>query len=272
MRPRRAASPMLLVLGLALAAAVPAAGQARDRPTLMLTIYGGLQTGQSLWSMARQPLSLLDTVPTAFDTLRLSRSVGSGLLLGLTATYFFLPQVGVHAQIGYEGFPLDDTCAMLHAEPDEDQRNTQLCSNISRSTVSGGAIHLSGGVVLRAAARGAVSPYVRAGIGFVNRPQSTVGTVGAYVTNATIMSREVIADDSPYRTSVSATFGIGFTVPLSPGYQFRLEVRDAVSRIERPAGAANSQADAATEMTAFNSLGLTVGLDIVLEQKRGRRY
>jgi hypothetical protein len=152
------------------------------------------------------------------------------------------------------------------------QRNAQLCNNISGSTVSGGAIHLSGGVVLRAAARGAVSPYLRAGVGIVNRPQSTVGMAGSYVTNGTIVIREVISDDSPHRTSVTAALGIGLTVPLAPGYQLRFELRDAVSRIERPAGAANGQADAATEMTAFNSLGLTVGLDIVLEQKRGRRY
>ena len=270
MRPRRTAPPMLLIFGLALAAAVPAAGQARDRPTLMLTIYGGLQTGRGLWAVERQPLSVPGD--TRFDTLRVSRSVGPGLLAGVTATYFFLPQFGVHAQIGYEGFPLDDTCTMVHAEPDTDQRNAQLCNHITGSSVSGGAIHLSGGVVLRAAARGAMSPYVRAGVGIVNRPQSAVGMVGSYVTNGTIVTREVIADDTPHRTSVTAALGIGLTVPLSPGYQFRLELRDAVSQIERPAGAADAFGDPPTELTLFNSLALTIGLDIVLEQKRGRRY
>jgi hypothetical protein len=225
--------------------------------------------------VGRQPLCVLDAgsfCSTQYDTLRLSRAVGPGLMAGITATYFFLPHLGVHAQLGYEGFPLDDSCATVHVEPDPEQRSTQLCDDIDRSTLSGGALHVAAGVVLRAAARGAVSPYLRAGVGIVNRPQSAVRVVGSYVAGGTIVARDVIADPSPHGTSISGTVALGLTAPLSPGYQLRLELRDAVSGIERAAGPADALAHAPTAIRTFNSLALTVGLDIVLEQKRGRRY
>jgi opacity protein-like surface antigen len=268
---------MLMVLALALAAAAPAAAQERGRPTIALTIYGGAQTGHGLWTVERQPLCVLDpggggSCTALYDTLRLARRVRRSLVAGVTATYFVLPHVGLHAQVGYEGFPLDDRCSMVHTEPDAEQRNEQLCDDIDRSTVSGGAIHLSASVVLRVAARAAVSPYLRAGVGIVSRPQSTVDVAGMYATGGGFATREVISDDSPHRTSLSGTVGIGLTAPLSPGYQLRLELRDGVSRIEGVAGAANALALAPTALQTFHGVALVVGLDIVLEQKRGRRY
>lgn len=276
MRPRRAASSMLRVLAVVLAAVAPARAQERGRPTIALTIYAGLQTGQGLWTLQRQPVCVLDAAgascTTLYDTLRLARRVARSFVAGLNATYFMLPHVGVHAQVGYEGFPLDDRCTMVHTEPDAEQRNEQLCDDIDNSTVSGGAIHLSASIVLRVAARAALSPYLRAGVGIVSRPQSTVGLAGTYVTGSGFETRELIADPSPHRTSLSGTFGIGVTAPVAPGYQLRLELRDAVSRIEGLVGPGNALGVAPTALQTFHGVALTVGVDIVLEQKRGRRY
>jgi hypothetical protein len=61
-------------------------------------------------------------------------------------------------------------------------------------------------------------------------------------------------------------------MPLSPGYRFRLEVRDQLARIEVATGPANSAAIVPFEKRTFHQLAMVLGYDIVLEQKRGRRY
>jgi hypothetical protein len=61
-------------------------------------------------------------------------------------------------------------------------------------------------------------------------------------------------------------------VPFAPGYQVRLEFRDQLLFLRRVSGPADALAEAQTERMLVNSFGLALMLDIVLEQKRGRRY
>ena len=150
----------ILFVSLLLAATVPAAAQTGSQPNLVLTIFGGAVTGHHLWTVGKQPLSVLGSSPTKYDTLRLSRSINSSLVLGATATYFLSPHVGVHAEISYMGLPMDSGCDSLFLHPDsiagntiDLRRNAQMCDNIRSQSASGGAITIFGGVTLRAAPR-----------------------------------------------------------------------------------------------------------------------
>ena len=72
-------------------------------------------------------------------------------------------------------------------------------------------------------------------------------------------------------------FGLaaGFTQPLGKdgGYQVRLEMRDVISSFERVTGQADpTTLIAPTEIKYYHHLALTLGLDVVLERQRGRRY
>jgi hypothetical protein len=258
---------------LLLAGASAAAAQTPSRSQLVLTILGGAVSGHSLWGVAKQPLlSLVDTAQ--FDTLRLSREITSSVVVGASATYFLSPAVGVHAEISYLGLPNDDGCTLLYQAPN-DSLAPEICDDIQSHSGAGGAISLFVGATLRAAPQRALSPYLRGNIGIVTMPHSRVEVVGNYLTVFGPQPVLAIDDRSPRRVAPMFGLAAGVTTPLGKdrGYQFRLEMRDVITSIERVTGPADPRTLLApTASKSYHHLGLTIGLDVVLEKKRGRRY
>lgn len=262
--------PLALTCALS-APAAPAAAQTGSESNLVLTIFGGTVTGHALWTVAKQPLTVLNT--TQYDTLELSRSVASSLVLGAVATYFLSPHVGLHLEMSYLGLPIESGCAGLHYNTDAENKNQQICDDIQARPADGGAIAIFGGVTLRAAPRRTVSPYVRGNIGVVSQSRSTIDVAGAFADGSgAVFERQVIADPSPRRTSLMLGAAAGFTSPLGPGYQFRFELRDVMVSLDRLVGPANGLGIGPVAARRYHHIALTLGLDVVLERKRGRRY
>ena len=256
----------------------PAAAQRGDQPNLVLTILGGTVIGQELWTVGKQPLSVLGSSPTKYDTLRLSREVSSGIVLGAAATYFLSPHVGFHAEVSYLGLGFDSTCEPVYLHPDslggftDVRRNGQVCDDISAQIAAGSMISIYGGVTVRAASRRALSPYLRAGIGFVNQSASAIDVAGVFFDGSNFNTRQVIADPEPRHSAPMATLAAGLTSPLGTGYQFRLEVRDHLINLIRLTGPGSASGASPTASSYRHHIALTLGLDVVLEKKRGRRY
>ena len=251
-----------------------ATAQTPSRAQLALTILGGAVSGHSLWDVARQPV-LVEGVPNAYDTLRLVREVSSTIVLGASATYFFTPHLGMHAEISYMGLPVDDGCTSLHTTPADSGRIQKACLDIASRSGAGGAISLFVGATLRAASTKSFSPYVRGNLGIVTMPHSFVEVVGNYLTNLGPQPILIVDDPSPRGSAPLVGLAAGFTQPLGRdgGYQFRLELRDAITSFERVTGPADpTTLLAPTEIKAYHHVALTIGLDIVLEKARGRRY
>jgi len=262
-----------VLFALSLAPAV--AAQTGSQPSLVLTIFAGAATGHSLWSIPRQPYCVLGPTCTAtapHDTLRLSRDVGSTLVAGAGATYFRSPHLGFTFEVFYLGIPLDDSCTGLFYNADAENRNEQICNFIASSALSSSAIAFFGGFVVRAAPTRPISPYVRAGAGLLSYSTGTVDMSGVFVSNDISQSRAVIVDDKPKKSALTVQVGAGFTARLSPGYQFRFEVRDVLSTLEHVTGAANDEGQVSKATRVHHRVALTLGLDIILEKKRGRRY
>jgi hypothetical protein len=257
---------------LLLAGVSTAAAQTPSRSQLVLTILGGAVTGHSLWDVSKQPLvALVDT--TRRDTLRLSREITSSIVVGVSATYFFSPQVGVHAEISYLGLSNDDGCTLLYQAPN-DSLVPEVCGDIQSRSGSGGAVSLSLGATLRATPQRALSPYLRGNVGLVTMPHSRVEVIGNYFFNGP-RSVLVIEDRTPRRAAPMFGLAAGVTTPLGKdrGYQFRLEVRDVITSIERVTGPADpGTLISPTASKSYHHFALTIGLDVVLERLRGRRY
>lgn len=255
----------------------PLAAQTGEQANLVLTIFAGTVTGHDLWTLARQPISVPDGSGRT-DTLRLSRSITSSLVLGAAGTYFLSPHLGVHAELSYMGLPVDGACTALFLNPDIDavganlRRNEQLCNSISAQSSSGGAITMFGGVTLRAASRRAFSPYVRGNLGIAVLSRSTIEVAGGYVVGSTVTVRQVITDPKPRRASILLGAAAGFTTPLGPGYQFRFEVRDIITSLDRVTGPADGFGNGPRGSRSYHHFALTLGLGVVLERQRGRRY
>jgi opacity protein-like surface antigen len=274
----RARSPALL-LRLALAAGgqavgAPAAAQSAGgrgpAATLVLTIRGGVVTGGGLWTVGPQPFcSQVGTAcqPGAYDTLRLTRTLGASLVAGVGVSYFPSRTLGFQGEITYLGFSLDDGCTVLNGGASRETQ--QICGSIQGQSNTSGAISFFAGVLARAAAHRVLSPYLRAGVGLVAIDRSTVDVSGIDSTGQVF---GVLIDDSPRELAFGAVLGAGLTFALGPGYQFRLEGQDVVSGLDRATGPAGASLRPPIASRAFHHFALTMGLDVVLEQKRGRRY
>jgi hypothetical protein len=255
---------------LALAGVSSAAAQASQQPSIMLTIFAGAGTGHGLWVVEKQPLQVLGT--SQYDTLRLVQEITPSIIVGAAATYFPSAHVGFHVELSYVGFPVDGGCTGVFFNPDSEHKNEQTCADIQQRGPDGGSIAILTGVTLRAASRRSVSPYGRLNLGIVNQSRSTIAMDGGFVTAGGIGVRQVIGDPKPQRTV--ATFGaaLGFTRQISPGYQFRWEVRDIAVPMKRLTGPANPLGAGPTASRLYHHFSLILGLDVVLEKKRGRRY
>ena len=270
-----------LVLTCALVA--PTVAQTGSENNLVLTIFAGTGTGHSLWGVGKQPLCVFDAgnqCTSQYDTLGLSRTVNSTLVLGAAATYFLSPHVGVHIEMSYLGLPVESSCTALLLNPDptgpggtEQRRNGQICDDIQSQASQSGAIAIFAGVTMRASARRAFSPYLRGSFGVVNQPHSSIEVVGVFVSGSgTIFERQVVADPSPRRNTVMLGAAAGFTRPVSAGYQFRLEVRDVLTSMDRLVGPVNALGVGPIASRSYHHFALTLGFDVILERKRGRRY
>ncbi len=262
----------------------PAAAQTPSEPNLILTIFGGVSTGNDLWSIGRQAICVLNTsddnCSPAIDTLRLTRATTSSLVAGAAATYFPGPTVGYTLEVFYLGLPLDDGCTGVFYNPDPGAdvtygpRNEQLCTNISAASPSTSAIAFFGGVAFRLGATRSVSPYVRGSLGIVTYPTGTVELNGVFIQGGQFRARAVIIDERPKQIAFSGQVAAGMTLRLGPGYQFRFELRDVLVPLQRVTGPAEiaNQLHAPSVTKVFHHAALIMGLDIVLEKKRGRRY
>lgn len=260
------------LLSIALLAAGPSAGQTPFRPSLILTIFAGVSTGHSLWSIGSQPYCS-ETVCDALsprDTFSLSRDIASGVIAGLGATYFVSPHVGVQGEIYYVGLAFDDHCRDLSASPVA--KNAEICGRVNSSGLSTSAVSFVGSLVLRAAPHGAFSPYVRAGPGLATYSGGTVETIGFFTGSAGLESAPIYLDPNPKRIGLSVQAAAGFTSRFGSGYQFRLEVRDVYAPLERVTGPADDTLIPSRRSSYFHRVALTAGLDVILEKGRGRRY
>jgi hypothetical protein len=262
----------------------PAAAQSADTPNLVLTMFGGYRMGHQLWTLHSQPFVVidyvannLDSVPGHYDTLDISRQVTPSFVLGLTASYFRGRHLGVEAEMVFLGMSLESRCGIRRYDAaDSADINPQLCANITGATVAMSAVQFSAGIVLRATPNKAATPYLGLSGGFVTRARGTVATDGAFLDNAgNLNSFPVIADDKATRSDLSAQLAAGIMVPLGPGYQIRFEGRDVYTRLDYVSGLADpTQVPLHPPHAAHynHHLVFAIGLDVVLERKRGRRY
>jgi hypothetical protein len=123
---------------------------------------------------------------------------------------------------------------------------------------------------VRIAPGGFLSPYVRAGANLAFTTASTIEVAAPDTVGG--VPRVVIRDDVPRRNSAGFLAAGGLMLRVAPAYQLRLEVRDDMTVFEYVTGPANSVAIAPTSTQLFHNLGLVVGFDVLLEQRRTRRY
>ena len=127
-------------------------GQTGPEPRLMFSLFGGVATGNSLFDIPVQPLSLI-VATDMYDTLSLRRSITSAPTVGMNATLYGSSNFGMTAEIIYLGLRTDDTCEMLFAHADPAAINRQICDDITKRVRTISNVGITIGAAYRMAAR-----------------------------------------------------------------------------------------------------------------------
>jgi hypothetical protein len=244
-----------------------------DQARLVFTISAGAAAGKALWSV-KQAIQFPGASGT--DTLALSRDIRSTLVIGFGASYFPGEHVGFSAEGFLIGLGYEDSCRQLFSSGSTSV--AAACQSLQSATKSATAVILSGGTILRTNSRKLISPYARANAGFVFSNQSSLRTIGRYPgAGGERLDLIIYSDEHDSRVEPAFALGAGFTAALSPGYQLRWEVRDNIVGVQKISGPSPHTGDVATPVTPHeldfkHLISVTIGFDVVLERRRGRRY
>ena len=267
-----------LAIAAVLGGGAPAAleSQTRPEPRLIFSIFGGVVNGGDLWDIPAQPF-LLVFGPAQWDTIRLRRRLTTAPIAGLNATVYQSSHFGITAEAVYLGLRIDDDCAMVFENADVQQRNAQVCNDVTRRVRTVSNVGFTLGAAYRLASRSAVTPYVRAQGGVSVRSSSLIEVAGRYnevLANGSVVVRERAVIDDESRTSVTPMLAVaaGVMFAVAPGYHLRAEIRDHLLVLKRLTGPADDRAMVTTESFLSHAPALVFGIDIVLERQRGRRY
>jgi hypothetical protein len=262
--------PCAGLLALLLMPAALRAQATADEARLMFTIGIGETTGGgTLWHVGNQPFAVS---PGVEDTLSVTRRFRNSLDVVFSGTYFPGEHLGFNVEAQLVGLGTSDSCNLEATLGSA--RTSGLCSSLNHSTRSATSAAVSAGAVFRMWSDQPVHPYIRANAGFVVSQQSFLKTTGQY-TDSLIGTVDVplYDDGNPANLQPYYSLGGGVVAVIGRGYQLRFEVRDNWVRVPAITGPTVRQGLVpGSSPVGKHLLSFTVGFDVVLERKRGKRY
>jgi hypothetical protein len=247
----------------------PASGQATgDQSRLVFTVSAGVVGGTRLWSSAPQAVQFINPA----DTFALTRRIRPSLAFGFGGVYFPGENLGFTVEGFLIGLGFEDSCRQVFSSGSS--AVAEVCQSIQGKKKAATSVILSGGTLLRFNSRKLFSPYGRVNAGLVLSNQSSLRTAGQFVNSSgRIEDLFVYSDDHNSRVDPSLALGAGFTVAVAKGYNLRWEVRDNITGVQRVTGTIPIAGFVPPHGRVFKHLfSMTVGFDVVLERRKGRRY
>jgi hypothetical protein len=255
------------LLGTAICPSLASSQATGDEARLLLGVSLGVATGGHLWSVGSQPVQFI--VPA--DTFALTRRIRSNLVVGFGGTYFPNQNFGLSVEGFLIGLGLEDNCRQVFSSGSGDIAS--VCQSLQGREKPASAVTLSVGPVLRFNSRKPFSPYARANIGFTLSNQSALRTSGEFPTDSGPSTVVVYSDDRNSRLDPSIALGVGVTAALSKGSLLRWEIRDNMVGIQKVTGSIPVAGFVPPHKRVFKHLfSMSIGFDIILERRRGRRY
>jgi hypothetical protein len=262
-------TPLLLAFAALLGAGGAEAQKTGDQSRLVFSLTGGYASGHDLWSVGGQSL----TLDGQTDIFALERNLTGTWTAGLGVVYFGGENLGFTVDAQLIDTRLQDSCVQLTNSGSS--KNQQVCTSIDGATRSAMAALLSGGVILRAASRAKVSPYLRVQGGAYFGNVNTTSVQGTFLSadSTELVFVNIYPGGSGTHFSPQASLGAGVTVPVAKAYHLRFEGRVVTYSLDVITGATGSAGTEPNTGTKWiTQWTLTAGVDIVLERKRGRRY
>jgi hypothetical protein len=261
----------LVALTVLAASAARVEGQGRaDQARLMLSLGIGWTTGGgTLWSVGQQPLVIL---ANEIDTLSVKRLFRDNLNVVFSGTYFPGNNLGFALEAQLLGLATVDGCSIRRTQGAVITQ--EVCSSINGDERGSTSTALAVGVMYRIASHNVIHPYFRAMGGMVIDQQSFLKMKGR-VTGSTGERADLILYDDDGGTSISPYVGLGggIVIATGRGFQMRFELRDNWANVPAVSAPTSRQGlIPPSERVGVHRLTATIGFDILLERKRGRRY
>jgi hypothetical protein len=240
-----------------------------DQARLMFTVGLGETTGGgTLWTVGNQPFDVMSGV---VDTLSVSRHFRNSLDVVFSGTYFPGEHLGFNVEAQLLGLGTRDSCSLVATQGAA--ITSDLCSSLNRSTRSATTAAVSVGGVYRIWSNQPVHPYIRGNLGFVVSQQSFLKTGGSHTTSGGTADLPLFDDGNPANVQPYYSLGGGVVAVIGRGYQLRFEVRDNWVRVPAINGPTDRQGlIPGSAPVGKHLLSFTIGFDVVLERKRGKRY
>ena len=255
-----------LPLALLLAAPAASAQATNDESRLVVGIIGGWIGGSELWSTT-QPVF---AIGNRTDQFRLVRDMRANITMTGQLAYFPRPGFAWTGEISYIGLGTRDGCKLI--VDNNDVFNQQACAAIDGRDRAASAVTATGGILLRTSSRGDVQPYVRANVGVALVPRSTTAMT-AFFGEDDELALVIYGEDNSRAAKPLGSLSFGLTTAPRAGYQLRMEMRGTAVQlpvVTGPAAFGSPDPERGSKWTFLPSI--SVGLDIVLEKRRGRRY
>jgi hypothetical protein len=238
-----------------------------DQARLIFTVSAGVVGGKSLWSIPLQPIQFISPA----DTFAVDRRIRSTLAVGFGGAYFPGENLGFTAEGFLVGLGFEDNCRHVFSSGSGDV--AAVCRSLQGRKKAATSVILSGGTIFRVNSRKLFSPYGRVNLGLVFSDQSSIRMLGEFPTDSGPATLVVYTDDRNSRVEPAAALALGFTAAIAKGYNLRWEVRDNIVGVQKVTGSIPIAGFIPPHKRIFKHLfSLTLGFDVVLERRRGRRY
>ena len=241
-----------------------------DQARLSFGMSVGYNGTTDVWSIRGQ--ELFDNFSR--DTADFTRQVRPTIGLAFTGTYFPNDRIGFAAEAHLIGLGFEDGCTMRSNSGSF--RNAQTCIDINGKNSAGTSVAATAGVMYRPFPWTTVQPYVRVNAGALVSQVSAVrmrATIPTDTTRTDFVDVYVFEDDHPASVAPTGALAMGITAFVARSYQLRFEVKDNMVSLEHVTGTVPfTPAEPTSERKLHHVFSMTLGLEVVLEKKRGRRY
>jgi hypothetical protein len=265
----RRSLPLLLLFTLTLAGTA-AAQRRSDQARLSFGMGFGYNGQTGMWRVDGQSLH-----DNAFniDTATVTRDVRSTIGLTFVGVYYPNDHWGFSGEAHLIGLGFVDGCTLRTSSGS--LQNQNVCTVLRGQESPGTTVAATIGGIYRPFPWSEFQPYLRLNAGLLVSQQSGIRMRATFIsdTSGTLVDYYVYED--PHPASVSPTVGIGggMTAFISRSYQLRFEMKDNIVSLEHVIGTVpNSFETPPSVRKIHHILSLTIGLEVVLEKKRGRRY
>jgi hypothetical protein len=268
------AKSLIFSAAVSFGALVPSAleAQVADESRMSLSLFGGIvQSSADLWSIESQRVGLLNFGGTeiSVDSFSLARQARPGFVLGINGTYFPNPRFGYSFELSLFDPALSTDCSVTFDSrvTNTSNPNRSFCADIGQRKISMSTVNITTSGLFRPFPNAFTQPYFKFIAGFSDVGAGSTEVVGRFNGNERVLVFDQGAGFQP-----TLGFGVGVVLPVAPGYGARMELRDHLYRVRALDGAADWLAIAPSSLRWTHNVALMVGVDIVLQKKRGRRY